>query len=260
MTRFIYAYANLTDCLSKMAGKLILFGLVVLVSACASPKGLEDINDPYENSNRKMHEFNKGLDQAFFKPVSEVYTDIAPEPVLIGISNFSNYMDIPGSVVNNLLQLNLVEAAKNSGRFIVNSTVGLLGFYDAASDIGLYADDSDFGETLHVWGVGEGAYIELPVLGGSTSRDTVGIVIDSMFNPLTAVLPDYWKLSGTGVKALSMIGERGRFGSTVDSVLYESADSYSQSRLFFLQSRRHELGMEQSEEDYFDPYEDLYGE
>jgi phospholipid-binding lipoprotein MlaA len=77
---------------------------------------------------------------------------------------------------------------------------------------------------------------------------------------MTAFLSDYWKLSGTGIKTLDMLGERGRFGSTVDSVLYDSADSYSQSRLFYLQSRRHELGLEQAEEDYFDPYEDLYGE
>lgn len=240
--------------------RLALVGLVALVSACSSPQGLEDIHDPYESSNRKVHALNKSLDRAVLRPVARAYTDIVPKPVLIGISNFSNFLDLPGNVVNDLLQLNLGNALKNSGRFVINGTVGVLGLYDAAAEVGLYAEDSDFGETLHVWGIGEGAYLELPVMGGSTTRDATGIVVDALFNPMTAVMTDYWKLSGTGVKTLDMLGERGRFGSTVDSVLYDSADSYSQSRLFYLQSRRHELGLELAEEDYFDPYEDLYGE
>lgn len=240
--------------------RLALVGLVALVSACSSPQGLEDIHDPYEVSNRKVHDLNKSLDRAVLRPVANSYVKIVPKPVLIGISNFSSFLDLPGNVVNDLLQLDLKSALKNTGRFVINGTVGVLGFYDAAAEVGLYTDDSDFGETLHVWGIGEGAYLELPVMGGSTTRDTTGIVVDALFNPMSAVLVDYWKLSGTGIKTLDMLGERGRFGSTVDSVLYDSADSYSQSRLFYLQSRRHELGMEQAEEDYFDPYEDLYGE
>jgi len=99
-----------------------------------------------------------------------------------------------------------------------------------------------------------------PVLGGSTERDTVGIVVDALFNPMNLVLEDYWRLSGSGVEALNMLGDRGRFGNTVDSVLYDSADSYAQTRLFYLQSRRYELGMRLEEDDYFDPYEDIYGE
>lgn len=237
----------------------ILPGLLVLtlISGCAKPTSLDEINDPYETMNRRTHELNRALDEAVLRPVSGVYTDIVPEAVTIGISNFSNFLDMPAIVVNNLLQLDLNSAVSNSARFLVNGTVGLAGIYDAAAEMGLYHDNSDFGETLHVWGFGEGAYLELPVWGGSTERDTVGIVVDAMLNPMTLVLEDYWKLSGTGIKTLDMLGERGRFSTTVDSVLYDSADSYAQSRLFYLQSRRHELGMELDEEDYFDPYEDF---
>lgn len=239
---------------------IFVLSALVVVSACAKPSGIEDIIDPYETVNRRTHELNRSLDEAILRPVSMVYVDIVPEPVMIGLSNLNNFLDTPAIVVNNLLQLDLKSAASNSARFAVNGTVGLLGLYDAASEIGLYQQQSDFGETLHVWGVGEGAYIELPVLGGSTERDTVGIVVDALFNPMTLVLEDYWRLSGSGVEALNMLGDRGRFGNTVDSVLYDSADSYAQTRLFYLQSRRYELGMRLEEDDYFDPYEDINGE
>lgn len=240
----------------------VIFALWVslLLSACVSPEGLEDIYDPYEARNRKVHEINKALDEALLRPVAGVYTGVVPNFALIGVSNLSNFLELPASVVNNLLQLNLGDAGKNSARFVINGTVGVLGLYDAASEIGLYQENADFGQTLHTWGVSEGAYVELPVIGGSTERDTVGLVVDAMFNPTTMFLPEYWKLTGTGVKSLAMLGDRGRFGTTVDSVLYDSADSYSQSRLFYLQSRRHELGQELADEDYFDPYEDLYDE
>lgn len=229
-----------------------------MVSACASPNSLESIHDPYEAANRQTHAFNKGLDSALLRPVSGVYSEIVPNAFAIGIANFSKFLDLPGEVVNNILQLNLEGAVTNMARFAVNGTVGFLGLYDAAAEVGLYADNTDFGQTLHKWGVGEGAYIELPVMGASTARDTVGIGVDALFNPLSFVLSENWRYAGTGVKAAAMIGDRARFATTVDSVLYESADSYSQSRLFYLQSRRHELGMRLEEEDYFDPYEDLY--
>ena len=233
---------------------------LVGLTACVHPEGLEDIHDPYEASNRRVHEFNKKLDKGILRPSSEVYGNVVPEIAVLGIGNFSNFIDLPGMVVNDLLQFQLGDAVRNSARFAINATLGVAGLYDAASEMGLYAEPTDFGETLHSWGVGEGAFIELPVIGASTERDAVGIVVDALANPMTAFLPDAWKLSGTGVKALSMLGDRDRFSTTVDSVLHESADSYSQARLFYLQSRRHDLGFEMAEDDYFDPYEDLYGE
>lgn len=250
----------LTRIASSMTSKLglVLASGVIFLSACAAPDSLESIHDPYETVNRRTHEFNKGLDSALLRPASGIYGEVVPNIVAIGISNFSKFLDLPGEVINNALQLDLESAVTNSARLVINGTVGVLGLYDAASEIGIYPSAADFGQTLHKWGVGEGAYLELPVMGGSTSRDTVGIAVDALLNPLTIILPDNWKLTGSGVKTVAMIGDRARFATTVDSVLYESADSYSQSRLFFLQSRRHELGMRLEEEDYFDPYEDIY--
>jgi phospholipid-binding lipoprotein MlaA len=236
-----------------------LLGLVAL-TACARPATMDEIHDPFEATNRKVHAFNKSLDQAFLRPAGQVYVDVLPNPVEIGISNFSRNMDVPASVVNNLLQLDLPAALENTVRFGVNSTVGLLGLIDVAGEVGLYGNAADFGQTLDRWGVGEGPYLELPALGGSTGRDAAGALVDAMFNPLTVTLPDYWKISGPMVKSLAMVGDRGRFSDTVDSILYDSADSYAQARLFYLQSRRHELGLKVEEEDVFDPYEELYGD
>ncbi|MDG2339928.1 MAG: VacJ family lipoprotein [Paracoccaceae bacterium] len=242
----------------EVIGKTLAMGGVLALTACASPEGLESIHDPYETVNRKTHDLNKGLDRILLKPVSNVYSEIVPDVVGVGISNFSKFLDLPGEVVNNVLQFDLGGAAKNTARFVINGTVGVLGLYDAASEVGIYPSPADFGQTLHVWGVGEGAYLELPVVGGSTGRDTTGIVVDAFLNPMSLVLTENWRLAGSGVKTVALIGDRARFATTVDLVLYESADSYSQSRLFYLQSRRHELGMRLEEEDYYDPYEDLY--
>ena len=238
----------------------VVLSFALGLAACSKPATIDDVRDPLEATNRQVHEFNKLLDRAFLRPAGEVYADWVPEPIQIGFGNFSSYLSIPASIVNNLLQFNLAAAAENSVRLVVNTTVGVLGVYDASAEVGLYGQPSDFGQTLHTWGFGEGPYLELPVMGPSTGRDTVGVFVDAMFNPMTAALPDEWKISGPMVKTAAMIGDRGRFSDTLDSILYDSADSYAQARLFYLQSRRHELGMVEAEEEVFDPYEDLYGD
>jgi len=112
---------------------------------------------------------------------------------------------------------------------------------------------------MHVWGVGEGPYLELPVLGPSTERDAIGRVVDIFSNPLLFLLPAPQRYVTTLAGAASKVGDRYRFGSTIDSILYESADGYAQARLLYLENRRFQLG-EVSDETYLDPYEDPYGE
>lgn len=254
----IVVFPTLLRDVAGVIGKTTLVVGIFALTACVKPDTLESIHDPYETVNRRTHELNKKLDKAILRPASGVYATVIPDAVGTGISNFAKFLDIPGEVVNNLLQLDLEGAATNSARFVINGTVGVLGLYDAASEIGVYPDTADFGQTLHVWGLGEGAYVELPVLGASNERDAVGLAVDALFNPVSLVLTDEWKTVSTGATVVSVVGDRARFATTVDSVLYESADSYSQSRLFYLQSRRHELGMRPDEDDYFDPYEDIY--
>ena len=236
--------------------------VVVGLSACSTPGpgGAPDgVHDPYEETNRRNHEFNLALDRGLVRPAGKGYSNVLPEPVQDTVSNFSSNLSLPGTVVNNLLQGNMGGAVQNSFRFFVNTVFGIGGLGDPASELGVDAVDTDFGETLHVWGVPEGAFVELPFLGPSTERDAVGKVVDLFTNPLSYVLPTPEKYYGTGAGLASKLGDRGRYSDTIDSILYESSDSYAQSRIIYLQNRRFELGSE-SDGAYVDPYDDPYGD
>lgn len=237
-------------------------GVFLILSACASaPPG--EIADPYEPMNRQVHAFNKGLDARVVRPISRTAGkggDTAPAadkgagPVEL-VGNFGSNLALPGKVVNHLLQGRPEPAVRNTFRFLVNSTLGFAGFLDpATTDFALPEIDTDFGETLHVWGVPSGAYLELPLLGPSTERDLAGKIVDLvLINPLDGVVSDDVRLAGFGARVVSKAGDRARFGSTVDSVLHDSADSYAQTRLLYTQHRRYEL---KEEGDVIDPYAD----
>lgn len=234
--------------------------VTISLSACArAPEG--EIPDPYEPMNRRVHAFNKGLDASLVRPMARAVRrggdgspapDTGAGPVQL-LGNFASNLSLPGKVVNSVLQGRPEPAVRNTFRFLVNTSLGLGGILDPAStDFGLPEIDTDFGETLHVWGVPSGAYLELPVLGPSTERDLVGKIVDfALIDPLDTVLTDEQKFAGTVGRIVSKAGDRARFGSTVDSVLHESADSYAQTRLLYSQHRRHEL---KQEEDVIDPY------
>jgi phospholipid-binding lipoprotein MlaA len=235
-----------------------------LAAGCAKAPSPSGINDPYEASNRKVHAFNKGLDRVLVGPASKG-VGAAPGPVKEIVGNLADTLDLPGDIVNNLLQLRLADAGQNTLRLGSNLTLGLGGLFDVSSLFGLEGKPTDFGETLHVWGVGEGKYLELPFVGPSTTRDAVGTVVDIVLDPVRLVLPEDEALAATAVKLLSRLGDRDRFSETVDSILYESADSYAQARLLYLQNRRFELGQDSgeaggSDDDFIDPYEDPYAE
>lgn len=231
-----------------------------LAGCAAAPPG--EIADPYEPMNRRVHAFNKALDANLVRPAARlVKGDGASRPPVEGqppgvlqmVGNFGSNLSLPGKVVNSLLQGRPEPAVKNGFRFAVNTTLGLGGLFDpAGSDFALPEIDTDFGETLHVWGVPAGAYLELPLLGPSTERDLAGKIVDfALIDPLDNVLTDDQKLAGTAARVVSKAGERAQFGSTVDSILHESADSYAQTRLLYTQHRRYEL---KQEEDAIDPY------
>jgi phospholipid-binding lipoprotein MlaA len=146
-------------------------------------------------------------------------------------------------------------------RFVLNTTVGVLGLADPAGAIGLTEVETDFGETLAVWGAPEGAYLELPGFGPSTERDAAGRVVDFIIDPLDALgdVPDPVRDLSFPAKVAEQVIERGELGDTLDEILYESADSYAQARLIYLQNRRFELGegpTATDEDYYFNPYED----
>jgi phospholipid-binding lipoprotein MlaA len=140
--------------------------------------------DPWEKVNRIIYKFNDTLDEAAVRPVAKGYQKIVPRFARTGISNFFNNLDDVNVVVNDVLQLKLKAALQDSGRLLLNTTVGLGGFIDVASEVGWYKNYEDFGQTLGHWGVKPGPYVVLPFLGSSTVRDTVGMIPDTFFNPI----------------------------------------------------------------------------
>lgn len=250
---------------NRQFGQLASVLAVLALGACATsgPPGSE-FDDPYESVNRRIHGFNKDVDRAVLRPVSMGYGTVVPRPLRMGINNFANNLGEPQEAVNALLQANAEDTVVHVFRFLLNSTMGIAGIFDPASAIGLPESDSDFGETLAVWGVGEGAYIELPFLGPSTQRDTAGRVVDFFTDPFSPFIGTGFQgtfPTGTSTASwmLELADTRYEYSDAIDEVLYESADSYAQSRVVYLDNRRYELGTTE-DAGYFDPYEDLYPE
>ena len=238
--------------------RLVLCALMAgLLAACTPADGTSEFNDPYEGRNRRVHEFNKGVDRVLLKPSSSAYGSAIPEPVRRGVGNAAANLNLPGMVANNLLQGRVEPLVKNTFRFLINSTVGIGGLFDPASSMGLAEETTDFGETLHVWGVQQGAYLELPLLGPSSERDLAGKVVDTLLNPLNFLLKSPEIDYATGLQIAGKFNDRYKYSGFVDSILYESADSYAQARLLYLQNRAFQLGAE-IESDSYDPYEDPY--
>ncbi|MBE0455106.1 VacJ family lipoprotein [Roseovarius autotrophicus] len=230
----------------------------LFLSACAKPdEASRDIFDPFEAENRRMHDFNRGFDRSLLRPVAHAYAAAVPDDIETVIIRFAENLSLPADVVNNVLQLNMRAAIQDTARFVVNTTVGLGGFFDPASEMGMAAaSNTDFGQTLHVWGAKEGAFIELPLLGPSTTRDTYGLFFDLFTNPLSYVIDSPENLAGTAAGVASGLSRRDRFSETIDQILYESADSYALSRSIFLQNRRFKLGGTGSDT-YTDPYDTM---
>ena len=168
----------------RISKLFIVFLLIFQVSGCATHAN----QDPLEGFNRAIYKFNDVADGAIIKPVSKGYKNIAPTFVVKGINNFFNNIRDVVTVINELLQGKIEYAANDTGRVIVNSTIGLLGFIDVHSINGGERRKEDFGQTLGYWGVGQGAYLVLPFIGPSTTRDAVGFVTDTLaFDPISYI-------------------------------------------------------------------------
>jgi len=165
--------------------KLFLIVLVIFqVSGCATQAN----QDPLENFNRAIYKFNDVADGAIVKPISKGYKNITPTFIVKGVNNFFNNIRDVVTVINELLQGKIEYAANDTGRILVNSTIGLLGFIDVHSMNGGERRKEDFGQTLGYWGVGQGAYLVLPFIGPSTTRDAVGFVTDTLaFDPISYI-------------------------------------------------------------------------
>ena len=161
---------------------LALLGLAACASAPPSPEALA-ANDPYELTNRQMLDFNGKLDRYVVIPSVAVYFVLVPERGRRGVHNFLGNLSLPTIFMNDMLQGELTRGSQSAARFVINSSFGLGGFFDPASKLGIPGHGEDFGQTLAVWGAGEGPYLVLPFFGPSNPRDATGLAADALMDP-----------------------------------------------------------------------------
>jgi phospholipid-binding lipoprotein MlaA len=219
--------------LSAQLKSLALAGMAVgLLAGCATSGNPKD---PIEGFNRAVFAFNEGLDAAIVKPVAKGYEAVLPSPIRTGVTNFFGNIEDVFIGVNNLLQGKVPQAFNDFGRVAINSTIGLLGVLDIASEAGLEKHDEDFGQTFGRWGVGNGAYVVVPVFGPRTVRDTVGLVLDVAADPVADHRP---RRTRDLALVLRTINDRANL-LPADKVVEEAAlDKYSYMRDAYLQRRR----------------------
>ena len=197
----------------------------------------DEIYDPLEGINRTIFNFNNVADRIFLEPVAKGYKKL-PSPIQSGISNFLNNLKLPLAAVNQLLQGQGRNAAESSGRFIVNSTIGIFGLVDVADNIGLEQKQEDFGQTLATWGVGDGFYIVLPLFGPSNIRDTTGMVMTMITDPINAYAAtqgEAWVIPSR--TAANAIDQRSQIIDEVNALRDNSVDYYAAVRSSYYQNR-----------------------
>lgn len=222
-------FRKVTRHLAMLAAGSALLGLLNGCATTGNPK------DPIEGYNRVMFAFNDGVDKAVVRPLAQGYVAAVPAPVRAGVSNFFGNIADVFIAVNNLLQGKLPEAAGDVGRVSINTTFGLIGLIDVASEVGLEKHDEDFGQTFGRWGVGDGPYVVLPIFGSRTLRDAFARIIDGQADPI-AQLEDV--PSRNTLTVARGISDRADYLSA-DKIVREAAlDRYAYIRDAYLQLRR----------------------
>ncbi|NQV54782.1 MAG: VacJ family lipoprotein, partial [Rhodospirillales bacterium] len=198
--------------------------------------------DPIEPTNRGIFEFNQVLDKALIKPVTGLYRAVTPEAAREYIHNFLQNLRTPVILANDVLQGAPSRAGTTALRFLINSTIGIAGLGDPATSIGFERHDEDFGQTLAVWGAGEGVYIMLPIFGPSNPRDAVGRVVDFFLDPI-----NWWvQNSGNDVVGWSRTGlggidTRNKLWDVLEDLEKSSIDFYASIRSLYRQRRQDEI-------------------
>lgn len=206
--------------------------------------------DPFQNLNEKTHNLNQTLDLQVASPIARFYKKITPDFLEKGITNFTHNIEDLSVAINNILQGKFNEGFSDISRFTLNSSIGLLGFIDIASNLGFTKHDEDFGQTLAVWGVPDGPYLVLPGLGPSTVRDTLAMIPDAFLTPLWLIDHDRTSYSLT---AIDLIDTRARYLGLESVVI---GDEYLFYRDAYLQSRNFEIKDGEVEDD-FDDFDDF---
>ena len=217
----------------------------MLLSGCATTgKPIDqqstDSKDPYENVNRKIYAFNDKVDDYVSKPVSDAYKAITPEFLQKRVTHFFKNLQTVNVIFNDLLQAKFVQGATDTQRLLMNTTLGLAGFFDVAQTVGLEQHEEDFDQTFAVWGLPQGSYLVLPFVGPITVRGIPGAVFDTAANPVSYVgQPLLSNYIGAPIQALSLIDKRANAEGALQFIDEAALDPYVFTRESFLQWRNH---------------------
>lgn len=236
----------------------------VFVAAAAAPvmavaaDGGPAVRDPFEPVNRALFKFNTAVvDRFLVRPVVRVYRAVTPAPVRRGLGNATSNLREPATVVNAILQARPAVAAKATGRFLVNSTVGLGGLIDVAGRQGLDREPADFGQTLGRWGVGQGPYLYLPVVGPTTVRDGVGGLVGYAADPVSQATGGTDTDFAVGRSVVRGLEARSEADALIDSVMTDSTDPYATIRGAYAQSRAATVAAARGEDEDLPDFGDL---
>jgi len=223
-----------------LSGLALCAALSGCATAPASPEALA-ANDPYEQTNRDTLKLNGKIDKYFVVPTVAVYFVLVPEGGRRGVHNFLGNLSLPTIFVNDMLQGELSRAGKSMWRLVINSTLGLGGFFDPASKIGIAGHGEDFGQTLAVWGVKEGPYLVLPVLGPSNPRDAAGLVVDAAIDPTNQIAFKQHIWWSAGREYFTVLDLKGQTYQTIQGIQRSSVDYYSSLRSLYRQLRNDQI-------------------
>ena len=227
----------------------MVLGLIMPMAACSSTSSMDhqtsyydEISDPLEPVNRAIFSFNGVVDTFIIRPIAEGYRYVLPEAARDSVQNFVRNLRTPINLVNQVLQADFGGAADTTGRFLVNSTVGVAGLFDVAEGWGMPYEQEDFGQTLAVWGVPNGPYLVIPIMGPSNVRDTVGMVGDIAADPFV------WNANSThndtmlyAKAGLATVDNRARLIDPLDELRRDSIDYYAAIRSVYTQFRHSQI-------------------
>ena len=213
--------------------------LAALLGGCSTQQVTltDPERDPWEAYNRKIHAFNQGFDRAIFQPVAKGYDFIMPDGPQRGVRNFFRNLGYPVTLLNSLMQGKVEHAFTATGRFLMNSTIGLLGFFDVATKAGIPYHDEDFGQTLAVWGWKDSRYLVMPVIGPYTARDLLGRSFYGYVHPVSYMAREhdnYWPLA---VDLISLRAQLLPLQADIDA----ADDPYVLIRDVYLQKREFDI-------------------
>lgn len=233
---------------------LMVAALAIGAACTRSPDPASLTWDPHEAQNRQTHAFNVAVDRGAWGPTARAYGGAVPEPVRQGVSNLREHWRLPHHTIQYALQGRPGLAGRMALRFGINTTFGLGGVIDPATSMGVPYRYTNVDETFFVWGLEEGGYLELPLGGPGTERDWAGWALDIAADPMTYLVAGAAGAALFGVAALDVVNDRYALDAALESILYDSADSYTALRISYLQNMRARL---QGEAD-LDLLEDIY--